>query len=160
MSEALEARIDRLEATEEIRQLVAKYSLSLDMRDLDAHVGLFAPDIRVSREKRTGEPSPYIMIRAGMEALIDRKSFYRLVEIGEEQEIDGTLQFGVRSSGQFYPFIPAAEISLSFARSAGPGGQNVNKVNSKAILKWNVAASMSLSDQVKSREIPCVPASR
>ena len=46
----LEARIDRLESLDEIRQLAAKYSLSLDMRDLDAHVNLFAPDIRVSRE--------------------------------------------------------------------------------------------------------------
>ncbi len=45
------ARIDRLESIEEIRQLAGKYSLSLDMRDLDAHVNLFAPDIRVSREK-------------------------------------------------------------------------------------------------------------
>lgn len=44
-------RIDRLESLDEIRQLVAKYSLSLDMRDLDAHVGLFAHDIRVSRDK-------------------------------------------------------------------------------------------------------------
>ena len=44
-------RIDRLESLDEIRQLAAKYSLSLDMRDLDAHVNLFAADIRVSREK-------------------------------------------------------------------------------------------------------------
>jgi hypothetical protein len=48
--ESLLARIDRLESLDEIRQLVAKYSLSLDMRDLDAHVNLFAHDIRVSRE--------------------------------------------------------------------------------------------------------------
>lgn len=44
------ARIDRLESIEEIRMLPAKYALSLDMRDVDAHVNLFAPDIRVSRE--------------------------------------------------------------------------------------------------------------
>lgn len=43
-------RVERLESLDEIRQLAAKYSLSLDMRDLDAHVNLFAPDIRVSRE--------------------------------------------------------------------------------------------------------------
>ena len=49
--ETLLQRIDRLESLDEIRQLAAKYSLSLDMRDLDAHVNLFAPDIRVSREK-------------------------------------------------------------------------------------------------------------
>ncbi|MCL6262980.1 nuclear transport factor 2 family protein [Craterilacuibacter sp. RT1T] len=49
--ETLEERLDRLESIEEIRQLAGKYSLSLDMRDLDAHVNLFAPDIRVGREK-------------------------------------------------------------------------------------------------------------
>ncbi len=43
----LTARVERLEALEEIRALAAKYALSLDMRDLDAHVNLFAPDIRV-----------------------------------------------------------------------------------------------------------------
>lgn len=47
----LEQRLDRLESTEAIRQLAGKYALSLDMRDLDAHVGLFAEDIRVGRNK-------------------------------------------------------------------------------------------------------------
>jgi hypothetical protein len=50
-NESLLERIDRLESLDEIRQLPAKYSLSLDMRDMDAHVNLFAADIRVSREK-------------------------------------------------------------------------------------------------------------
>jgi hypothetical protein len=49
MTSDLEFRIDRLESRDEIRQLVAKYAVSLDMRDLDAHVNLFAPDIRVGR---------------------------------------------------------------------------------------------------------------
>lgn len=51
MNENLSARIDRLESLDEIRQLVSKYALSLDMRDMDAHVNLFAEDIRVSKEK-------------------------------------------------------------------------------------------------------------
>jgi hypothetical protein len=50
MNDDLLRRIDRLESLDAIRQLPAKYALSLDMRDLDAHVNLFAPDIRVSRE--------------------------------------------------------------------------------------------------------------
>ena len=51
MDSRILARLDRLESLDEIRQLVAKYSLSLDMRDLDSHVNLFAEDIRVSRSK-------------------------------------------------------------------------------------------------------------
>ncbi|WP_108263147.1 DUF1285 domain-containing protein [Mangrovicoccus ximenensis] len=53
-----------------------------------------------------GEPAPYIHVRAGLEALIDRKSFYRLVELGEEQ--DGW--FGVRSGGAFFPMIDAGQM--------------------------------------------------
>ncbi len=47
--------------------------------------------------------------------------------------------------------IPHAEFEFSFARSGGPGGQNVNKVNSKAILRWPVAHSPALPDDVRAR---------
>jgi ribosome-associated protein len=42
--------------------------------------------------------------------------------------------------------IPLAEFHFAFARSSGPGGQNVNKVNSKATLRWSVVASPNLSE--------------
>ncbi len=67
--------------------------------------------IRVERDATTGEPSPYIRIRANLEALIDRKSFYRLVEEGEHAEHDGVEWFGVRSGGAFFPIIPSEELS-------------------------------------------------
>src|SRR5947199_5332145 len=47
--------------------------------------------------------------------------------------------------------IPEAEFQFTFARSGGPGGQNVNKVASKAVLHWDVAASPSLPPEVKAR---------
>lgn len=47
--------------------------------------------------------------------------------------------------------IPEEEFSWSFVRSGGPGGQNVNKVASKAVLRWNLTASPSVPDDVKSR---------
>ena len=47
--------------------------------------------------------------------------------------------------------IPAAELRLSFARSGGPGGQNVNKVSSKAVLHWDVLNSPSLPPDVRER---------
>lgn len=58
----------------------------------------------------SGEPSPYVMVRAGLEALIDRKSFYRLVELGTEHEVDGTVWFGIWSDCTFFEMIPAAEL--------------------------------------------------
>lgn len=42
--------------------------------------------------------------------------------------------------------IPLAELRFSYARSSGPGGQHVNKVNTKATLFFDVAASPSLSE--------------
>lgn len=68
--------------------------------------------IRVERDAKTGEPSPYVHIRADLEALIDRKSYYRLVEAGTVEEANGEMMFGVRSSGVFFPFCPAAELGL------------------------------------------------
>lgn len=67
--------------------------------------------IRVIRDPETDEPSPYILVRANLEALIDRKSFYRLVDIGEEADHDGDRWFGIRSGGMFFPIIPAAELA-------------------------------------------------
>lgn len=47
--------------------------------------------------------------------------------------------------------IPGGELRFSFSRSPGPGGQNVNKVNSKATLKWDVARSTAISGPVRDR---------
>jgi uncharacterized protein len=62
--------------------------------------------IRVDRDPETGEPSPYILIRADLEALIDRKSFYRMVDLGVHHEN----WFGVWSGGQFFGIIPSDQL--------------------------------------------------
>ncbi|MFD1340986.1 DUF1285 domain-containing protein [Litorisediminicola beolgyonensis] len=79
------------------------------------HVGDVAvagPDhpIRVERDPETGEPSPYVLIRRNLEALIDRKSFYRLVELGAHHPHEGDSWFGLWSGGAFFPVIPSAEL--------------------------------------------------
>jgi hypothetical protein len=66
--------------------------------------------IRVVRDAETGEPSPYVNVRANLDALIDRKSFYRLVEIGAHEDRDGESWFGLWSGGAFFPVIPSAEL--------------------------------------------------
>jgi ribosome-associated protein len=47
--------------------------------------------------------------------------------------------------------IPETELSWTYVRASGPGGQNVNKVASKAVMRWDVHASSSLPEQVKAR---------
>lgn len=47
--------------------------------------------------------------------------------------------------------VPRGEISLAFSRSSGAGGQNVNKVNSKAEVRWDIASSSSVPSDVLGR---------
>ena len=66
--------------------------------------------IRIVLDQSQGEPSPYVLVRSNLEALIDRKSFYRLVDQGEPGTVDGVEWFGVWSSGVFFPFIPMSKL--------------------------------------------------
>lgn len=67
--------------------------------------------IRVTLDPETGEPAPYVLVRRDLEALIDRKSFYRLVDLGCEETVGGLAQFGVWSGGVFFPILPAADLA-------------------------------------------------
>ena len=47
--------------------------------------------------------------------------------------------------------IPMREFTFTYARSSGPGGQNVNKLSTKAILRWPMRTSKSLPEAVRAR---------
>jgi ribosome-associated protein len=47
--------------------------------------------------------------------------------------------------------IPRRELQFTFVRSSGPGGQNVNKVASKAVLRWDIHNSSALPAAVRGR---------
>ena len=69
-----------------------------------------ANPLRVMRDAETGEPSPYILIRANLEALIDRKSFYRLIDLCQHTQHQGADWFGLWSDGVFFPIILSADL--------------------------------------------------
>ena len=56
----------------------------------------------VEQDEKTGEPSPYVMVRKNLQALIHRNVFYELVELAEERTLDGQKHLGVISAGEFY----------------------------------------------------------
>jgi len=54
--------------------------------------------IRVVIDPASGEPRPYVLVRAGLEALIARPVYYQLVELGIEEDS----RYGVWSGGRFF----------------------------------------------------------
>jgi ribosome-associated protein len=65
--------------------------------------------------------------------------------IGEDGSMAGPLQ--VNGS----VLIPETELQWRFSRSSGPGGQGVNTTDSRAQLRWNVAASSALTEEQRAR---------
>ncbi|MCR9174595.1 MAG: DUF1285 domain-containing protein [Alphaproteobacteria bacterium] len=61
--------------------------------------------IRVEIDAQTGEPCPYIRVRDGLDALIARSVFYRMVEMAEERAVaeGAEVELGVSSQGVFFP---------------------------------------------------------
>lgn len=78
------------------------------------HVGdkvVLGPEnpMRLEHNKK-GEPTPYLQVRANLEARLDRKSFYRLVDHAHVQTHMGERWLGVTSLKTFFPFIREAEL--------------------------------------------------
>lgn len=59
-------------------------------------------DIRVETDPQTREPSPYLHVRDGLEALISRNVFYQLVEIADEVQVGDERYLQVSSAGRDY----------------------------------------------------------
>ena len=58
--------------------------------------------IRIVEDTNSGEPSPYLMVRDGLEALLSRPVFYRLVDLAVEHNQDGRAVLGVWSCNVFF----------------------------------------------------------
>jgi hypothetical protein len=65
--------------------------------------------IHVAFDDGTGEPSPYVLVRGRLEALIARAVFYQLVEIAVEETLGDETFYGVWSAGCFFPLSRASE---------------------------------------------------
>ena len=58
--------------------------------------------IHVEHDDRTREPSPYVLVRDRLDALVTRSVYYELVGMGVEETRDNKSVFGVWSAGEFF----------------------------------------------------------
>ncbi|CAD7024287.1 hypothetical protein REJC140_00452 [Pseudorhizobium endolithicum] len=58
------------------------------------------------------ELKPYLLVRGRLEALVSRAVMYDLVELGETAEVGGVAMFAVRSAGELFPIMPAADLDM------------------------------------------------
>ncbi|MEQ1889975.1 MAG: DUF1285 domain-containing protein [Alphaproteobacteria bacterium] len=66
--------------------------------------------LRLTLKPETLEPSPYVLVRGRLEALINRAVFYDLVELCVDEPVNGADMFGVWSNEIFYPFMPSDQV--------------------------------------------------
>jgi hypothetical protein len=81
--------------------------------DMDERVTA-GPDHPLRIAETEAGPVPYLHVRGPadtpLEARVDRKTFYRLMELGEVREVNGEEWFGLASGGAFFAVIRAAEL--------------------------------------------------
>ena len=88
-----------LNVTGRFRDQILSFRTNLDDR---VEAGENHP-LRVVTDPRSGEPSPYVLIRPGLEARLARPVFYQLVDLGIDEAVGGLPSFGVWSNGKFFP---------------------------------------------------------
>lgn len=59
--------------------------------------------LRVELDPESGEPRPYVLVRQGLEARLQRNVYYHLVEAAEPHEVEQRERLGVWSKGRFFP---------------------------------------------------------
>lgn len=69
--------------------------------------------IRVQLDRRTREPRPYITIRPGLEAKINRAVFYEMVALAVTERMDGREIMGVWSEGVFFPIDEVTALDMA-----------------------------------------------
>jgi len=82
----------------EVRQVEQGQELVFTSSTDDVVIASAEHPLRVATDPDTGEPSPYLMVRYGMEGRLSRNVFYQLAALAEER--DGV--FGVESCGEWF----------------------------------------------------------
>ncbi|KAJ8334085.1 hypothetical protein SKAU_G00397240 [Synaphobranchus kaupii] len=80
----------------------------------------------------------------------DYKSAYRLIKLNFSPRLNyGSKAEGYTQDGQIK--IPVDRLTISYSRSSGPGGQHVNKVNTKAEIRFHLQTADWIPDEARNK---------
>ncbi|XP_006136470.2 large ribosomal subunit protein mL62 isoform X2 [Pelodiscus sinensis] len=98
-------------------------------------------------------PPRGILLRAatGAAPSSEFRSEYALDRLYPEQRGSDAAEGAQAGTKQISPDIPVDCLSISYCRSSGPGGQNVNKVNSKAEVRFHLASADWIAEDVREK---------
>ena len=68
--------------------------------------------LRILFKNHTQEPSPYVVVRKNLEGLIDRKTFYRLIEKSDFYSHKGASWLGIWSQNVFFPILEENKLNI------------------------------------------------
>ena len=68
--------------------------------------------LRILFKNHTQEPSPYVVVRKNLEGLIDRKTFYRLIEKSDFHSHKGISWLGIWSQNVFFPILEETKLNI------------------------------------------------
>ncbi|XP_030390231.1 peptidyl-tRNA hydrolase ICT1, mitochondrial isoform X3 [Gopherus evgoodei] len=88
---------------------------------------------------------------AGAAPSSEFRSEYALDRLYPEQNRSDAAEGTQDGTRQTSPDIPMDCLSISYCRSSGPGGQNVNKVNSKAEIRFHLASADWIAEDVRQK---------
>ena len=94
-------------------EVIGEKALKFETQVGDEVIASDKNPIRVVRDAVSDEPAPYIHIRNGLDALIDRKTFYRLIDIGQHKKYKNEDWFGIESASAFFPIIKSEDLNNS-----------------------------------------------
>ena len=98
----------RMKVTGAGKDQIIEFETSVD----DVVVVDEAHPLRFETEQGTDGLKPYVLVRARLEALVNRALFYDLVALGVVEPHNGDEWFGVWSSGVFWPMALAKDIGV------------------------------------------------
>ncbi|OQV14855.1 putative Peptidyl-tRNA hydrolase ICT1, mitochondrial [Hypsibius exemplaris] len=89
--------------------------------------------------------------RSGFKSIYSLDKIYPKSEFDYSANVEKGLKEKALKSEEFHGYIPLEDLEISYSRSSGPGGQNVNKVNTKVDIRFDLKSVKWIPEHLKAQ---------